>query len=360
LNCLRALHFAKKPVFIVGAGAPKAESTEFANLLGLPILPTFGARDYFPASEPLLVGAFGTHGTIEGNRAVQNADWILSVGSRLDTKATGPIELFAPKAKLYMVDIDPAEIRKFGNRVEGRCQDATRFLKEAIERVHAVRDHEGHFPDFLDWQLACSQRPTITRHPYEIIDQLSDLLEEDEVICSDTGCALIWMMQRFSFKRGQRFIHAWNQTPMGYGLPAAIGAHYATGRRVVLITGDGSLQMSIGELATVERHDLPIKIVLFNNRGHAMCRQTQRQWLGGEYPATSYEGGLACPDFDAIAKAYGFTVYGNSAVRFSTEPWGRWLYTKERAFVNLDIHPDAKVVPQVRYGKALDDPEPWD
>jgi acetolactate synthase-1/2/3 large subunit len=95
---------------------------------------------------------------------------------------------------------------------------------------------------------------------------------------------------------------------MGYGLPAAIGASFARpGKRTILVTGDGSLQMSIYELATIARHRLPVKILMFNNQGHGMVRQTQDQWLGGHYYATSVEGGLAAPDFVAVARAHGIS-----------------------------------------------------
>jgi acetolactate synthase-1/2/3 large subunit len=116
-------------------------------------------------------------------------------------------------------------------------------------------------------------------NPYELMKDIAKWTTAEDIIVSDTGCALGWVMQGFPFK-GERFLHAFNMTPMGYGLPAAIGAHFATGRRVVLITGDGSIMMSLPELATISRWNLPIKIILLNNGGHAMCRQTQRQWLG--------------------------------------------------------------------------------
>ena len=133
-------------------------------------------------------------------------------------------------------------------------------------------------------------------NPYWLVKQLSSFLKEDEIIFSDTGCALAWMMQGFEFKPGQRFFHAFNNTPMGYGLPGAMGASFARpGQRVICITGDGSLQMNIQELATIAHHRLPVKVLLFNNQGHSMVRQTQEQWLGRKYYSTSPEGGFGLP-----------------------------------------------------------------
>ena len=213
------------------------------------------------------------------------------MGSRLDSKATGtPVESFARGAKIWMVDIDRHEIDKFNGRVEGIEADAKSFLTEVI---NIVRYTNVEFPDFKEWHEKIrywkDKYPVCLPeyfeqkdiNPYVLVYKLSDYLKPTDVIVSDTGCALAWMMQAFRFNY-QRFIHAFNQTPMGYGLPAAIGAHFATGRRVILITGDGSLQMSIAELATVRKHNLPIKIILFNNQGHAMCSQTELGWMGGE------------------------------------------------------------------------------
>jgi acetolactate synthase-1/2/3 large subunit len=160
---------------------------------------------------------------------------------------------------------------------------------------------------------------------------LSNKVGVDEVVVTDTGCALAWTMQAFEF-RGQRFIHALNNTPMGYGLPAAIGAA-STGKRVTLITGDGSIMMSIGELATIAKHKLPIRIYLLNNGGHAMCRQTENQWLGGVHHGTDLSD-LAFPDFRRVFDAFG--VNG----------------------VVVDIPEGAKVSPQARYGKPNEDQDP--
>jgi acetolactate synthase-1/2/3 large subunit len=132
------------------------------------------------------------------------------------------------------------------------------------------------------------------------------------------------MMQGFEFKEGQRLFHDFNNTAMGYGLPASIGASIALGgKKVVCVTGDGSLQMNIQELITVLRHKLPIKIFLLNNHGHSMVQQTQEQWLGGKYVATSIDGGLAFPDFVAVAKAYGYptiTITQNAELPQKLQP----------------------------------------
>lgn len=350
------LHNAKRPILIYGAGVQscRQEAIGFAELTGIPVCLTWGAADLMRHDHPLRVGTFGTHGNRYANFAIQNADFVLSVGSRLDTKATGsPVSSFAPKARIVMVDIDQTEIQKFtklGRGVNGEVCDAKKFLENP---VITTRGNSEWRAKINAWKVKYPQvRPEYHNesgiNPYVFVEKLSELLRPDDVIVSDTGCSLGWMMQAFKFS-GQRFIHAFNNTPMGYGLPAAVGAAFATGKRVILITGDGGLSVNVTELATIARHSLSIKILLFNNRGHAMCRQTQRQWLKGEYPSTSYEGGLACPDFSAVANAYRIPV------RSTVE---KLLEDDAMAFYEMSIDQAHGIDGQVRFGKSLEDADP--
>jgi len=332
---------------------------------------TWAALDLFPHDDPLAIGGFGTHGVRYANFAVQNADLVISIGSRLDTKATGsPPSTFARDAKVIMLDIDPSEIRKFerlDRRIDiGISEDARTFLRAMIAHVRGQR-----FPSFSawiqrigDWKSrypACLPEYAKDRgvNPYWFVKQLSALLPEDEVIFSDTGFAVAWMMQGFEFKKGQRFFHAFNNTPMGYGLPGSVGASFARpGKRVILMTGDGSLQMNIHELVTVIHHRLPVKILLFNNRGHGMVRQTQDMWLNGNYYATSIEGGLAFPDFTAVARAYGFPTETLALNEDVARILTLILKNDGPAFLNIEIDPGHQLIPQVKFGRPNEDADP--
>ncbi len=323
---------AQRPLIVFGGGVQCARelAVKWAERANVPVVLTWGAADLMHDDHRLNVGRFGTHGLRHANFAVQTADRIVTVGTRLDTKATGsPVSSFAPRARITMVDIDPEEIDKFGKlgrAVEGICADARDFLQ--IEQPRS---------DTQMWQLRIAmwraQFPCSSAKPYKICAQLSNMVKPDDVIVSDTGCVLGWMMQAFKF-RGQRFIHAWNNTPMGYGLPAAIGAHLATGKKVWCITGDGGLSVHTPELATIVKHQWPITVVLFNNKGHAMCRQTQRQWLDGRYVATD-EDFLSMADFSRVARSYAY-----------------------EALLELHIDPDEGIEPQVRFGAGLEDGDP--
>lgn len=296
-----------RPVLILGAGVQccRAEARSFAESLGWPVALTWGGIDLLPSIHPLNVGAFGTHALRMPNFVVQNADFLLTIGTRLDTKSTGtPAASFARAADIWMVDIDSAEIAKFGGRVKGLHQDCREFFSTVSVKTAPV---DAWWAQVKRWAM---KWPIPHEGPYGHVLRLSGAFEAGDVIVSDTGHALAWCMQALQFKENQRFIHAFNNTPMGYGLPAAIGAAFANPTaRIRLITGDGGLQLNIQEFATVRHHNLQISTYLFNNRGHGMCRQTQRQWMGGEFPSTSEAGGLACPNFKKIAKAYGVVLH---------------------------------------------------
>lgn len=373
-EALSALVTAERPVLIYGAGIRLAdavvEAHSLAYLLQVPVAVTWGARDFFPAVDTLCVGGFGTHGTRAANFAVQNADWILCVGSRLDSKATGtPRSYFARAARIFMADIDLAEIRKFGGvlgrEFVGVQADAKLFLQDVIDEVcrQPVQERHAWVDRCTDWMRrypACPPGATESKvNPYDFVRALSECCQPGEVIVSDTGLSLAWMMQGFMFKEGQRFIHAWNQTPMGYGLPAAIGAAFARpGERIILINGDGGFMLNIQELALLKYHRLPVKILLFNNDGHAMCRQTQEQWLGGKYYSTSKAGGLAMPDFVEVAHSFGVPAARLECFVDAEALLEELLQGDGPALLEVKIDGGCRLIPQVQYGKPNEDGNP--
>ena len=353
-------NYAKRPVIALGWGVHLAGGREVARemvtRLGVPCVTTWGGADIM-AGHPLYVGTWGTHGVRAANFAVQNADLVIAIGTRLDTKATGsPASSFARKATLVMVDVDEYELKKMATIgrpcITVKC-NAVAYMKE-LQITHRAQTPPRH--DFSEWidKIERWKRdyPVILpeygpENPYRIMEELASYLTADDMVVSDTGCPLAWAMQTIPFKG--RFIHAFNQTPMGYGLPAAIGAAGAHPGRVVLLTGDGGLSENITEFATVRKHRLNIKTILFNNRGHAMCRQTQKQWLGGVYHGTS-EKDLATPNFTAVADAYGISSYTYLEFLMSS-PAGP-------AFLEIAIDPEQGVSPQVRFGKPIEDADP--
>lgn len=373
-QCARLLESSRRPMLILGWGVRLARAEREANQLierlGFPVALTWAMLDFLPSSHPLVVGPFGTHGTRHANFAVQNSDLILAIGARLDTRETGGFATFARGATKIVVDIDPNELRKFdilGKGVDlGIPANAKAFLRALNQKAATISTQ-----DISEWlqRIAAwkDKYPICPPHyyqesdvnPYTFVKMLSMESSEGDVIFVDTGCAVAWMMQAFEVKEGQRLFHDFNNTAMGYALPAAIAASLALDKKpITCVTGDGSLQMNIQELATVLRHNLPIKIFLINNHGYSMIQQTQDQWLGSMYNASTVEGGLAFPDFVKVADAYGYKTI--------TIASNRDLHTKIRevldsdgpVFCNVEIDPKHRVIPQVRYGRPIEDSEP--
>ena len=374
-QCIDLINKAQRPVIVLGWGVrlskAEEEARKFLGLLEIPVLLTFAMRDFIPSNDPLLIGSFGSHGTRHGNFAVQNSDLVLVVGSRLDSRKSGsPTHDFARGAKKIVVDIDQNELNKFkglGIEVDillnADCKSFFERMNEKSEKLQPV-DISSWTQKIDDWKKrfpVCSPEYFNEReiNPYVFVKSLSSVLEEGDIIVSDTGCGLVWMMQGFDFKKGQRFFHAFNYTPMGWALPASIGACFSSAKkRIICITGDGGLQMNLQELATVMRHKLPIKIFLVNNHGYSMIQQTQDQWLDSKYEAATVDCGLAFPDFEKLAFAYGYrvvTVIENKGLEGKLR---EVVNNDDPVFCNIEFKPDSRVIPQVKYGRPLEDAEP--
>jgi acetolactate synthase-1/2/3 large subunit len=373
-RCINILKLSRRPVLILGWGLRLAkaeeEAKEFIEKLGMPVVLTWAVADLLPNDHHLLIGTFGTHGTRYGNFAVQNADLIISIGCRLDTKATGsPITTFAREAKKIVVDIDKNELLKFekiGLKIDELVNcDALVFLRSFLELSrHANTSYSSWIEKILLWKekyKICQSHYYLEEevNPYVFVKSLSKFSSCGDIFCLDTGCTLAWFMQAFELKEHQRIFHDWNNTAMGWALPASIGISFAAGngRNIICVTGDGSLQMNIQELITVMRHNLPIKILLIDNGGYSMIRQTQDQWLNSEYLASSVEGGLAFPDFIEVAKSYGyqtFQINRNNELNLLKDVFN----CTGPVFCVIKINSHHRVFPQVKYGRPNEDSEP--
>lgn len=370
------IRIARRPVLVVGWGVRLSGAEKsflaVADKLQIPVLPTWAMKDLLPSGHPLLVGTFGTHGTRHGNFAVQNADLVLAIGSRLDTHETGsPPSTFARAADKVVVDIDEAELAKFGaawgDRFRGFHGDAGRFLDALDARLGAplTSDLTEWWRQIGEWKRAFGASSNAPRYadervdPYLFMDQLADSAAPGDMLFVDTGCALAWMMQAFECKPGQRIFHAFNNTAMGYALPASVGGWFAVpDRRIVCVVGDGSLQMNVQELATVAFHRVPLKIFVMNNHGYSMIQQTQDQWLGSRYIASSAEGGLGMPDFPRVAEAYGIPSLRIERPSDAVAQIRAAMTTPGPVLCDVDIPAERRVMPQVKYGRPIEDSEP--
>lgn len=317
---------SKKPLLLGGWGIHAANKEDdfqkLAEYLNIPVVLTWAANDLLPEEHCLKVGTLGMNGSKQGNLAVREADLLLIMGARLD-QHTIIVSLsdFVPKAKKIVIDIDSEEIRKFekrGCKIDLAINDD---LGDVIPEFMTYLQHSDYTFKCDSWihrlvdekndgqmQLENFHAKDVIVNPYRFIHTLSECMKEEDLIFIDTGSSLVWMEQAFKVKAGQRIHSSLNNTPMGYALPASIGAAIATGKRVYSVNGDGGLQMNLQELATVVRHNLDIKIIVFDNAGYGMVQRTQDTYMGSRYQGTDVFSGLAFPDFEKLFTVYGFDV----------------------------------------------------
>jgi acetolactate synthase I/II/III large subunit len=317
---LAALRRAERPVFLAGQGIRISGAQQLfqalAEKIRIPVLTTFCGFDLIPSDHAVFVGRPGTVATRFGNFALQNADLLLSVGSRNNIRQVSyNWNIFARNAYKIVVDIDPAELKKPTlNPDLPICADAGAFLAE-LDR----QSNGPPLPDWGTWLDWCLTRkrlyPVVLPeywkvnkpvNPYCFIDALTKTLGEGSTLVAGNGTACVALFQAGIVKEKQRVF--WNSgcASMGYDLPAAIGACVALGKKpVVCLAGDGSLQMNIQELETVAYHQLPIKLFVLSNHGYVSIRQTQDTFFEGRHVGCDQESGVGFPDATKLAEAYG-------------------------------------------------------
>lgn len=369
---VEAIKTSERPMLLYGAGVRCAgvekEAIRFAELMQIPFALTWGAADIAPYTHPLNVHSVGVCGPRSGNFALQRADLIVAMGTRLSQMITGgKMDLFAPNAKKIMVDIDPYELSKFTKGtvtidVPIQADLKAFFLQKPEWRNDRdlsswrewIKDLDLKFPICSEERM---EKPGLV-DPYVFIKELSHQCEDGEIILSDTGANVSWMMQAIEPKKKQRILSAWNHTPMGYSLPASVGAACATGKRVMCVIGDGGFMMCLQELATIRRHNLPVKVFLFDNQGHAIQKQTMETWLQGNYTGADYDSGLYFPDYALIARSFGMDFIDISDHDSLSQRLEEAISQPGPVLCQVQLNPDQRIDPMLKFGAGIEDLNP--
>lgn len=322
---LARLRVAKRPLLWLGVGirmaGAQAELKAFIESLGVPALVTWSAIDLLPAGHPLVVGSAGVYGQRAANLILQSCDCLLTVGTRLAIPQIGYdiTELARAARDITVIDIDPTELKKYPERFNHSvCADAGDFLREARRQIAAAP-----LPAQSEWLAWCDgvrvRFPWIGPehadqdgfiNSYRFMEKLVGYLKPDHVIVTDMGTALLSGHQALRITPPQRLITSQGLGEMGFGLPGAIGASFASNRGEVLcLNCDGGMMMNLQELQTIVHHQLPIKIIIFNNDGYLMIKHTQKAVLAGRYAGTNAKSGVSCPDFSKLAVAFGMPAF---------------------------------------------------
>jgi acetolactate synthase I/II/III large subunit len=349
---------AKKPVIYGGGGIVSSGSHDLVTSLAIkntiPVALTLLGLGSFSPYHPLYCGMLGMHGTVATNMILDHADLLIVLGARFDDRAIGLAAQFCPNATIIHIDIDAAELHKIRRADHSICGDLKETLQELLPLIE-----ENPRSDWME-QISGLRRahppimpPPIAEgcpHPREMMKAIQLTLPEGTIVCTDVGQHQMWVAQSFLFDRPRRFLTSGGLGTMGFGLPAAIGASLANpGHRVLCISGDGSLQMNIQELATLAELGLPVTILVMNNGHLGLVRQQQELFYDENYIACKFDIDL---DFAALGRQFGLTgqrVPNDGSV---VDAIRRAIVADGPFIIDVPIHFAENVLPMVPPGSS--------
>lgn len=353
-SAVELLRRSRQPVIYAGGGIGMGRAVDefrrFVEATRIPVVATLKGLGSLPTDHELFLGMIGMHGFRAANLAVQGCDLLLSIGARFDDRATGKLSTFAPSAKVIHLDVDPAEVGKLRRpdaSVVGNLQSALRALSFPIE--------------IGDWQKECLANkakhawsydaPTKLIYAPLFLKQLSEALGAGEtIIACDVGQHQMWVAQHCHFQRPEQHLTSGGLGTMGYGLPAAMGAQLGRpGALVINVTGDGSIMMNLQELATIKRYNLPIKIVLFDNRALGLVRQWQELFFTRRYSEVDLSDN---PDFARVAESFGIPAFRVEYQHEVESAIDRLLSADGPMLLHVCIDQEANVWPLVAPGAS--------
>jgi len=359
---------AKRPVIYAGGGVILDKATpqliQLVEQLNFPVTNTLMGLGGYPGTGKHSLGMLGMHGTYEANEAMHNADLVLAVGARFDDRVTNRTDKFCPGARIVHIDIDPANISKtvevdvpIVGPVGSVLTDMLALLAESEEKPDAEaiktwwkqinlwrKRHAGYYEPSTEDNIK----------PQHVIESLYKVTHGDAYVCSDVGQHQMFAAQYYKFDKPNRWINSGGLGTMGFGLPAAMGVKLNfPDETVVCVTGEGSIQMNIQELSTCKQYDLPVKVVILNNRALGMVKQWQDMNYESRH-SHSYMDSL--PDFTKLVEAYGHVGMTVNKLSELDKTLEKAFAMKDRlVFINVFVDPKEHVYPmQIARGSMND------
>lgn len=351
-----------RPLFWLGHGIRLAGAAHqvlpLLEQTQIPALVSWQGLDLAPSDHPLICGRAGVYGQRHANFILQNCDLLICIGTRLAYPQVGyDLSEFARAAKIVSVDIDPLELEKFKQRLTlPLCYDAKLFLDALINRVQYTT-YNTYEPWLKQCQAYKEKYPVIEAihqdtkgyiNSYAFMQRLSEDIKPDQFIVTDMGTALLSGHQALTLRHEQRLLTSTGLGEMGFGLPAAIGVSIARNHGEVLcLNCDGGMMMNLQELQTIVHHQLPIKIIIFNNDGYLMIKHTQKNLFKGRYVGTNKTTGVSCPDFSKLAAAFGIPSYQIKTWNDYTQHIQTFLQGTGPAICEVFMDPEQPFLPKL-------------
>ena len=358
---------AERPLLYAGGGIVTshacAELTELAERMQIPVVTTLMGKGAMRCSNPLNLGPVGMHGSKYANMAVTECDLLIAVGARFSDRVTGKVSEFAPHAKVIHIDIDPAEIGKIINPVVPIVGDAKGVLaaiNERLAKADAQPIDRAWVEDVFSWRERWpfytsdfSDYPNAIA-PEVVLHKLSQKLDpEASIVTTEVGQHQMWAHQNIHREHARTFISSGGLGTMGFGFPAAIGAKIGCPEsEVVCVAGDGSFQMNSQEMATAKINDVPVKVLIIDNRALGMVHQWQSLFYNKRYSFTELADN---PDFVKLADAYGWRARRVEKPEDVDDALDEMLTSKEPFLLDVMIPRDQTVYPMVAPGAPIDD-----
>ena len=351
---------AKQPLIIAGHGVLLSNATEelykLATTCQVPVVNTLLGLGSFPGEHQLSLGMLGMHGTVYANYAVNEADVVLALGIRFDDRIAGVPKEFCKDATIIHVDIDPAEIGK-NKLIDVPIVGDLKHVLNEMNHELTPQTHESWLERIREWreEYPIRVRPHEGNSllPQKVIQEIDNIVKGNAIVVTDVGQHQMWTSQFITFSKPNTIITSGGAGTMGFGLPAAIGAQVAQpDKKVVLITGDGGLQMNSQELLLLKAYNIPVKVVIINNGFLGMVRQWQELFNQRRYSFVDLE---VNPDFETLAKAYGVQGVTLSTIEDLRSQLRDLILSDEPVVINCVVEREENVFPMIPAGCTAKD-----
>jgi hypothetical protein len=351
---------AKRPLIIAGHGVLISGATEelykLATTCQIPVTNTLLGLGSFPGEHQLSLGMLGMHGTVYANYATNEADVILALGIRFDDRIAGVPKEFCPQATIVHVDIDPAEIEK-NKLIDVPIVGDLKHVLNEMNHELTPQTHEDWLERIREWreEYPIRVRPHEGESllPQKVIQEIDNIVKGNAIVVTDVGQHQMWASQFITYSKPNTIITSGGAGTMGFGLPAAIGAQVAQpDTKVVLITGDGGLQMNSQELLLLKAYNIPVKVVIINNGFLGMVRQWQELFNNHRY---SFVDLSISPDFEVLAQAYGVRGVTLSTIEDLRSQLRDLILSDEPVVINCIVEKEENVFPMIPAGCSAKD-----
>lgn len=359
-KAIELLKEAKRPLIVAGHGVLLSGATEelykLATTCQIPVTNTLLGLGSFPREHQLSLGMLGMHGTVYANYATNEADVVLALGIRFDDRIAGVPKEFCKEATIIHVDIDPAEIGK-NKLIDVPIVGDLKHVLNEMNHELTPQTHEEWLEHIREWREEYPIR--VRPHegdsllPQKVIHEIDNILKGNAIVVTDVGQHQMWTSQFITFSKPNTIITSGGAGTMGFGLPAAIGAQVAQpDKKVVLITGDGGLQMNSQELLLLKAYNIPVKVVIINNGFLGMVRQWQELFNQRRYSFVDLE---VNPDFETLAKAYGVQGVTLSTIEELRSQLRDLILSDEPVVINCVVEREENVFPMIPAGCTAKD-----